>query len=55
MLPSFEILLDCNNEVSELKREDTTWVPTNWADHMDLDAITTFLGDPIYNIEEEEY
>ena len=55
MLPSFEILLDCNNEVSELKKEDTTWVPIDWVDHMDPDAMTTLLGDYIYNIEEEEY
>jgi len=55
MLLGFKILLDCNNEVSELKKEDTTWVPTDWADHIDLDAMTTFLGDPICDIEEEEY
>ena len=55
MVPCFEILLDSNNRVPELKKEDTTWVPTNWADHMDLYAMTTLLGDPICNIEEEEY
>ena len=54
IVPSFEILLDCN-KVLEPKEEDTTWVPTDWADHMDLDAMTTFLGDYIYNIEEKEY
>ena len=54
-VPGFEILLDCNNKVSKLKKEDTTWVPTDWADHMDPDAMTTLLGDHIYNIEEEEY
>ena len=55
MVPCFEILLDSNNRVPELKKEDTTWVLTNWADHMDLYAMTTLLGDPICNIEEEEY
>ncbi|KAK9998099.1 hypothetical protein SO802_017702 [Lithocarpus litseifolius] len=55
MVPGFEILLDCNNKVLELKKEDTTWVPTNWADYMDPDAMTTLLGDAICNIEEEEY
>ena len=55
MMLGFEILLDCNNEGPELKKEDTTWVPTDWADHMDPDAMTTLLGDHIYNIEEEEY
>ncbi|KAK9993608.1 hypothetical protein SO802_023311 [Lithocarpus litseifolius] len=55
MVPGFEILLDCNNRVLELKKEDITWVPTDWVDHMDLDAMTTLLGDHIYNIEEEEY
>ena len=55
MVPGFEILLDCNNEVPKLKKEDTTWVPTDWADHMDPDAMTTLLRDHIYNIEEEEY
>ena len=54
-VPGFEILLDCNNKVPKLKKEDTTWVPTDWADHMDPDAMTTLLGDHIYNIEEEEY
>ena len=55
MVPNFKILLDCNNKVPELKKEDITWVPTNWADHMDLDAMTTLLGDHICNIKEEEY
>ena len=54
MVPSFKIL-DCNNEVPELKKEDTTWVSTDWANHMDPDAMTTLLGNHIYNIEEEEY
>ena len=27
MVPRFEILLNCNNKVLELKKEDTTWVP----------------------------
>ena len=51
----FELLFDCNNKLLELKKEDTTWVPTDWADYMDLDAMTTLLGDAICNIEEEEY
>ena len=55
MVPNFKILLDCNNKVPELKKEGITWVPTNWADHMDPDAMTTLLGDHICNIKEEEY
>lgn len=55
IMPGFEVLLDCNIKVLELKKEDTTWVPTNWADHMDPNAMATLLGDPICNIEEEEY
>ena len=55
MVPRFEILLDCNNKVPELKKEDTTWVPTIWANYMDPDSMTTLLGDAICNIEEEEY
>ena len=55
MVPSFEILLDCNKRVLELKKEETTWVPTDWVDHMDPDAMTTLLRDHICNIEEEEY
>ena len=55
MVLGFEILLDCNSKVLEPKKEDTTWVPIDWANHMDLDATTTLLGDLICNIEEEEY
>ena len=55
MVPRFDILLDCDDKVLELKKEDTTWVPTDQADYMDPDAMTTLLGDPICNIEEEEY
>ena len=55
MVPGFEILLDCNKRVLELKKEETTWVLIDWADHMDPDAMTTLLRDHIYNIEEEEY
>ena len=55
MVPSFEILLDCNNKVPELKKEEITWVPTDWADHMDPDAMTTLLGDHFCNIEEDKY
>ena len=53
MVAGFEILLDCHNKVPELKKDDTTWVPTDWADYMDPDAMTTLLGDAICNIEEE--
>ena len=52
-MPGFELKLDCNNKLPELKKEDTTWVPTNWANYMDPDAMTTLLGDAICNIEEE--
>ena len=55
MVPGFEILLDCNNNVLEPKKEDTTQVPTDWVDGMDPNTMTTLLGDPICNIEEEEY
>ena len=55
MVPGFEILLDCHNNALELKKEDTVWVSTNCANHMDPDAMTTLLRDHIYNIEEEEY
>ncbi|KAL0001386.1 hypothetical protein SO802_015167 [Lithocarpus litseifolius] len=55
MIPGFELLFDCNNKLPKLKKEDANWVPTDWADYMDPDAMTTFLGDAICNIEEEEY
>ena len=55
MLPGFEILLDCKNKVPELKKEDITWVPTDWTNYMDLDAMTTLLGDAICSIKEEQY
>ena len=29
MVSGFKILLDCNNKLSELKKEGTTWVPTD--------------------------
>ena len=54
MMPGFELLFDCNNELPELKKEDTAWVPTDWANYMDPNAMTTLLGDAICNIEEEE-
>ena len=54
MMLGFEILLDCN-KVLELRKEDTTWVPTDWTDYMDPVAMTTLLGDHICNIEKEEY
>ena len=28
MVPGFELLLECNNKVPELKKENATWVPT---------------------------
>ena len=31
------------------------WILTDWADYMDLYAMTTLLGDAIFNVEEEEY
>ena len=55
MVLRFKIQFDCNNKIPKLKKEDATWVPTDWADYIDPDAMTTILGDPIYNIEEEEY
>ncbi|XP_050254146.1 uncharacterized protein LOC126700169 [Quercus robur] len=55
MVLGFEILLDCNNKVLELKKEDTTWVLVDWINYMDPNAMTTLLGDPICNIDEEEY
>ena len=55
MMSRFEILLDCNNKVLELKKEDATWVHTDQADFIDPDAITTLIGDVIHNIEEKEY
>nr|XP_023874801.1 uncharacterized protein LOC111987328 [Quercus suber] len=54
-MPRFEILLDFNNKIPELKKEDITRVFTDWVDYMDPDAMTTLLGDAICNIEEEEY
>ena len=50
MVPGFKPLFDCNNKLPELRKEDT-----NWVDYMNPDAMTTLLGDAIYNIEEEEY
>ena len=55
MVLGFELLLECNNKLPELKKGGTTWVPPNWANYMDPDAMTTLLGDAICNIEEEEY
>ena len=55
MMPGFELLLNCNNKLPKMKKEDTTWVPTDWVDYMDPDVMTTLLGDAICNIEEEEY
>ncbi|KAK9991390.1 hypothetical protein SO802_026375, partial [Lithocarpus litseifolius] len=55
MVLGFELLFDCNIKLLELKKDDTNWVSTDWADYMDLDAVTMLLGDAICNIEEEEY
>nr|XP_023873312.1 uncharacterized protein LOC111985901 [Quercus suber] len=54
MVLGFELFFDCDNKLPELKKEDVNWVPTDWVDYMDLDAITMLLGDAICNIEEEE-
>ena len=53
MMLGFELFFDYNNKLPQLKEEGTNWVPTDWADYMDPDAMTTLLGDVIYNIEEE--
>ena len=50
MVPGFELLFDCNNKLPELKKEDINWVPTDWANYMDPDVMTTLLGDAICNI-----
>ena len=55
MMLGFKLLLDCNNKIQELKNEDTNWVPIDWANYMDLDAMTTLLGDVLCNIGEEDY
>jgi len=55
MMPEFELLLDCNNKLPKLKKEDTTRVPIDWADYVDPDAMTMLLGDAICNIRVEEY
>ena len=54
-MPGFQLFFDCDNKLLELKEENTNWVPTDWADYMDPDAMITLLGDAIFNIEEEEY
>ena len=57
MVLGFELFFNRDKKLLELKKEEINWgkVPTDWADYMDLDAMTTLLGDAIYNIEEEEY
>ena len=55
MVPGFELFFDCENKIPKLKKDDASWVSTDWANYMDLDAITTLLGDAICNIEEKEY
>ena len=47
MVPIFELFFDYDNKLLELKKEDTNWVPTDWANFMDPNAIC--------NMEEEEY
>ena len=44
MVSGFELLLECNNKLPKLKKEDITWVPIDWADYMDSDAMTTLLA-----------
>ena len=48
MLLGFELFLDCDINIP-------AWVPIDWADYMDPNAMTTLSGDAIFNIEEEEY
>ena len=55
MVLRFELFFDCDNKLPELKEKDTNWIPIDYANYMDLDAMTTLLGDAIFNIEEEEY
>ena len=56
MMPGFELQFDCNNnQRPKLEKEDTNWVPTDWADYMNPDAMTMLLGDAICYIEEEKY
>ena len=44
MVPGFELLFYCNNKLPEPKKEDTNWIPTDWANYMDPNAMTTLLG-----------
>ena len=53
MVHGFELFFDCDNKHPKLT--NTNWVLTDWVDYMDLNAMTTMLGDTIFNIEEEEY
>ena len=55
MVLGFKLFFDCDNKLLELKKEDTNWVSTDWANYMNPNAMTTLLGDAICNIEEEEY
>ena len=55
MVLGFKLFFDCENKLPELKKEDKNWVPIDWVDYMDPDAMTTLLGDAICNIEKEEY
>ena len=43
------------SDTGDFLNQDIDWVPTDWADYMDPDAMTTLLGDATFNIEEEEY
>ena len=55
MVLRFELLFYCNNKLPKLKKEDTNWAFTDWADYMDPNAMNTLLRDAICNIEEEKY
>ncbi|KAL0015404.1 hypothetical protein SO802_002473 [Lithocarpus litseifolius] len=55
MVPRFELFVDCDNKLLELNEENTNWVPTDWENYMDPDAMTTLLEDAIFNIKKEEY
>ena len=39
MVPIFELFFDYDNKLPEPKKEDTNWVPTDWVDFMDPNAI----------------
>ena len=47
MLSGFEMFLDCDIKLPEEKERNTYWVPADWADYMDPDAMTTLLENAI--------